>query len=41
MAANVGLNPRPEDLTGYRWVIGINGFGPQGCYATPLSIMPW
>ena len=41
MAANMGLSYRPEDLTGYRWNIGIDGFGPQGYYATPLNILPW
>ena len=41
LAANMGLSYRPEDLTGYRWGIGIDNFGPQGCYATPLSILPW
>ena len=41
MAANMGLSYRPEDMTGYRWNIGIDSFGPQGYYATPLNILPW
>ena len=36
-----GMSPDPNDLTGYRWGIGIDGFGPQGQYATPLDVLPW
>lgn len=41
LAANKGLSYRLEYLAGYHWGIGIDAFGPQGYYATPLSILPW